>query len=579
MARHTTSPSSHSEIIAQITRLLEAATAFVPRDRGEAVMRKWLASRDIQAFSAAQRLCRIANALTLSADLVLSQPSVSGATSFDRLAKSPAGAGAASAAMAALQRARFRLLRLEGNALTAQDRLDGLVLRIAGHTLPPLPGPLDVFVRVAVIADGICCLAGPMTPLDAAAASVAASHPAGRAAGAAANARWAEAVYGHVMRHGTLEVPGLNCPDAPTPNDLFEDADHPVISVARDWADLGGAAADAALLARTRQLADLPGILDGFAAMAIAQDAGQATLAAAFDRVVLVLMETVLRREICGAGSLTLDAVAQAISSHVAQGKMPANAMARFAALRQRLIFAGSGRTTGDAELARLVQRIQGLRAKTIAQGCTEQEALAAAAKVAELLDRYGLSLGELDFQAQPCDGIAVQTGRRRMGPIDNCIPAIAAFFDCRVWAEQAQGQPLRYVFFGLRADVAAAQYLYELVERAFDTETDAFRAGAIYAGMAGERRSATHSFQIGLASGITAKLRTLLSARATRANSGRDLVAAKAAIVDDEVAKLGLDFRRRERTVGRQVLSDAFAAGHQAGERFEVVAGIRQAA
>jgi hypothetical protein len=43
--------------------------------------------------------------------------------------------------------------------------------------------------------------------------------------------------------------------------------------------------------------------------------------------------------------------------------------------------------------LQRLVQRIQGLRAKTVAHGCTEAEALAPAEKLAKLLDRHGLSL------------------------------------------------------------------------------------------------------------------------------------------------------------------------------------------
>src|SRR5262245_48460312 len=77
----------------------------------------------------------------------------------------------------------------------------------------------------------------------------------------------------------------------------------------------------------------------------------------------------------------------------------------------------------------------------------------------------------ELEFRAQPCEGIGVQTNRRRFAPIDSCLPGIAAFFDCRVWVEQAEGRPLRYVFFGLRGDVAAADYLYGLVEQAFRTE------------------------------------------------------------------------------------------------------------
>jgi len=45
-----------------------------------------------------------------------------------------------------------------------------------------------------------------------------------------------------------------------------------------------------------------------------------------------------------------------------------------------------------DRDLDKLRARILALRAKTVDQGCTEEETLAAAAKVAELLDRHGLS-------------------------------------------------------------------------------------------------------------------------------------------------------------------------------------------
>jgi hypothetical protein len=216
-----------------------------------------------------------------------------------------------------------------------------------------------------------------------------------------------------------------------------------------------------------------------------------------------------------------------------------------------------------------------------VAQGCTEAEALAAAEKVAELLDRYGLSLGELEFKAQPCDGIGIETTRKRMGPIDQCIPAIAAFFDCRVWAEHSKGRNLRYVFFGLRADVLAAQYLYEMVERAFETETAAFRAGDVYARMEGERRTASNSFQLGLARGIAGKLSALRASREAgrQGASGRDLVPMKAAIIDEEMELLGLALTARQSGGRKRVLHDAYAAGEAAGQRFEVMAGITKAA
>jgi hypothetical protein len=39
-------------------------------------------------------------------------------------------------------------------------------------------------------------------------------------------------------------------------------------------------------------------------------------------------------------------------------------------------------------------------------------------------LDRYGLSLSELDLQRQACEGGAVGTAGKRAGPVDDCVPA-----------------------------------------------------------------------------------------------------------------------------------------------------------
>lgn len=440
-----------------------------------------------------------------------------------------------------------------------------------------------LFGRVAMLGDGLCCLPGAITPLDPVAFVFARGHAAAGAPDVTAGSRWAEAVYGHVVRHGTLDVPGLNRPtgELDSGDDGFEGEAGTLLALAIAWAAVAEGAPDAALIQRTRQLADLPTILDALAATVLARDAREEAMAIGFERLLLVQMETVLRRERGGSGTLSLDAVGRALDASIAGGRLPARVRALFAALRQRLAGdAGGARRAGDPALGRLVQRIQGLRAKTVAQGCTEQEAMAAAEKAAELLDRYGLSFGELDCRAQPCDGIGIQTNRRRFAPIDSC-PAIAVFFDCRVWVEQAKGAALRYVFFGLRGDVAASQYLYEMVERAFETETEAFRAGDFYSRMAGGRRSAANSFQIGLARGISVKLQSMRAARdaSRRSASGRDLVPVKAAMVDEEVAKLGLDLHAREIGRRKRVLTDAFAAGQAAGQRFEFAPAITRAA
>jgi hypothetical protein len=55
--------------------------------------------------------------------------------------------------------------------------------------------------------------------------------------------------------------------------------------------------------------------------------------------------------------------------------------------------------------------------------------------------------------------------------------------------------------------------------------------------------------------------------------------VPVKAAMVEEELAKLGLDLHTRELGRGRRVLADAYAVGEAAGERFEFRPAITKAA
>ncbi len=224
------------------------------------------------------------------------------------------------------------------------------------------------------------------------------------------------------------------------------------------------------------------------------------------------------------------------------------------------------------AGTAAQLARIQALRSKTTDRGCTEQEAMAAAAKAAELLDQLGLSMSELELKAQPCERRDLPTGRSRIGPLDECAPAVAAFFDCRLWFETDPEGRLTQVFFGLPADVHAAVYLMQMIVQAFETEANRFRASPEYLRGRGGRRRALHtSFVLGLSHGIQARLAAMRTEReaALRTSSGRDLALAKAGMVDAEVGKLGLRFRSRN-PVAPPINPDAFDAGHAAGERFE---------
>ena len=232
---------------------------------------------------------------------------------------------------------------------------------------------------------------------------------------------------------------------------------------------------------------------------------------------------------------------------------------------------------TDLAALDKLRTRIQGLRAKTIDNGCTEDEALAAAAKVAELLDRYDLSLTDVEIRDAPCERRTYETHRKKRVPLDDCIGAVAAFCDCRVWREKNEVGEGRYVFFGLRSDIEVAHYLTELIDGAVRAELGRYKVSRDYLRFRHqERHLANASFALGMVASIADKLTTMKAGRDEAiAGTGRGLVVLKAVVVEREMEKLGLNLRSARRT-SRMVSPSAYDAGGAAGASLTINPALR---
>jgi hypothetical protein len=228
------------------------------------------------------------------------------------------------------------------------------------------------------------------------------------------------------------------------------------------------------------------------------------------------------------------------------------------------------------AALDRLKTRIQGLRSKTTDNGCTEAEALLAAAKVAELLDRYDLSLTDVEIRNAACEQREYETYRKKRVPIDGCIGAIANFCDCRVWREKNQVGDTRYVFFGLRSDIEVAHYLTEVIDNAVRFELGRYKMSAGYRRFRHQdRHIANSSFTLGMVASVADKLKAMKRERDVVNNgTGRDLVVLKVSAVDAELEKLDLKLRTVRHTT-RMVTPVAYEAGGVAGASLAINPGI----
>ncbi len=522
---------------------------------------------------------RAVDALGYAIDALLFAPSLSGHTAIDRAIRSGKIGSAEMEAANLLRQTAFRLFEIteesSGGLLAATDLVSNERLAIFDPKSPMSRG--GRWARRTCLYQGVHVTVGPVTPLDDGMLAVAARFM-DKGRGLKRPLRCAEALYEHFIRHGN-PLNGLD-PDLFDDDDdafPFDVSDGPLHALAAEWAQesqLPEPAGDDLLLIRAEAY-ESP-VFEMHRASFHARQTGKARLAAAYDRILSLQLETVHRRTSAGIRTSfeTLDSFAAKLKEGVASGEVPADAIAHFEEMCRRAKLAGTAKTNkgNREELDKVLSRIQALRGKTVEQGCTEAEALLAAGKVAELLDQYGLTLSEIDMKAQSCAGEGIETNRRRRSPLDECAGAIAGFCDCRTWYEMTPQGHIRHIFFGLPADVAGARYLYEKIEEAFETETAAFKRSELYdQHPSAKRRSATTSFQAGLGHGICAKLNRLKAERyaACRASGGRDLVPVKRHVIEDELAALGM--RLKVLQAGRKnLLATAYKKGRVTGENLE---------
>ena len=226
-----------------------------------------------------------------------------------------------------------------------------------------------------------------------------------------------------------------------------------------------------------------------------------------------------------------------------------------------------------QTELSKVKARIRALAAKTVERGCSEAEAMAAAAKVGELLDVYGLSMSEVELREEAC----VQRRAAFAGPARTALrwiyPALLRFCECRGWTDGRQD----FVLFGLEPDVQMAEWLLHVVARALANEEARYRAGPAYAARREAPQAVLRSFRYGFADRLSKRLDELADARAAamaerRAAAGGGststaLVVAKERKLDEAFRSLGVRLRT---TYSSATVRDrgAFRSGAEAGGR-----------
>jgi hypothetical protein len=190
---------------------------------------------------------------------------------------------------------------------------------------------------------------------------------------------------------------------------------------------------------------------------------------------------------------------------------------------------------------------------------------------VGRLLERYALTMDEVDIRQQPCVQITIPIGGKRRRPIDICVPAIARFCDCKVWLARAELQA-HYVFFGFDTDTQLAAYLFGVIAHAMHNEVAQFKARGSTR-RSTPTRQATTSFQHGVAVRVAERLETMHAEReaavAAQRPTGNALTIVRHQVVEEAFQATKVRLRAQR---GLSLRPDAaFQAGQAAGERINL--------
>lgn len=253
------------------------------------------------------------------------------------------------------------------------------------------------------------------------------------------------------------------------------------------------------------------------------------------------------------------------------------------------------------SELENVKKKIHALLQKTVECGCTEEEAMAAAAKAGEMMDHYCLSISDIDIKQTGCKLVKVVLDTVIGGPLDSTTVAIAQFCDCRTWFSRGKKiykgpitEGATYNFFGLEPDAEMAEHLYRVIEGAHQRALTAFKATDAYKATS-RKKNATKSFGYAFACRISGRLDAMKRERDAalkkaeaelRADvgedhvplreerTGRSLVLVKQEQVESEFRDLGIRLRSRQSNVSAWN-SSANSAGAAAADRVNLNPGI----
>lgn len=211
----------------------------------------------------------------------------------------------------------------------------------------------------------------------------------------------------------------------------------------------------------------------------------------------------------------------------------------------------------------KMLDRVKAILAKTMSNGCTEGEAMAALAKARELMAAYEISESELGQHETEGAMIHKYDQDDEFGVRKRLALAVGLFTRCRCWDGKNRGYGV--TFCGLESDVIFATWLLDTLQQFVLRALKAHKAHR-KATQQRNSRVISKSFVVGCTQRINQRL-AALTPPAPLAMAKNALVVSRNALITEAMAKDGIELTQPKPKTER-VIVGAFNAGAAAGDQ-----------
>lgn len=210
----------------------------------------------------------------------------------------------------------------------------------------------------------------------------------------------------------------------------------------------------------------------------------------------------------------------------------------------------------------RTLNKIRAMLSKTVENGCTEAEAMAALTMAQMMMDEHEVTLEDLELGEEKA-----VIARSDLRDPQNVRWKIA-YWVCQFTETYSYGHKKSIKFVGLKADVDFAIWLTDTLSAFVHAQLKVWMWKNGYQKLQGNiRAKVINSFVLGCTQRINVKLKTMVTKRKPTSN-GTALVVAKNALIDDAIKDLGIkpaDNRGRKPKFFGDVLKAGMEAGNSA--------------